>query len=462
MKKILIISYLFPPFGGIGVQRVLKFVKYLPLFGWQPTVLTPQKPDCTMLDRDLLKDVPSQAKIIRTRTIEFARILRFVMSVVDRVIAFISKRKPGGAASFDGNLKTRFRSQINDFIFIPDNRIGWIPFAFLNILRSNERDRFDVIFSTSPPFSTHLVGLIAKFVLRKPWVVDFRDLWILDPYKKPLTKVHRMISKYLEHKILKLANRVLTVSEPLKQDLKKSHPDIASEKFEVIPNGYDAADFEGHDEQSDGKFSIGHVGSLHWFSGRTPYYFLKALADLRYKAPEYLKEMRVFFVGATDALNKEINAAMITKWDLQNTVCFIDFVPHNQAIKFMKRFNVLVFIPARSYEDCGSSRGNISGKLYEYFAAGKPILALTNEGFIKDFVSKSGCGIVVDYDDIREITKQILNCFVRFKQRQLQTKSNWEFITRFERKRLTGQLAAVLNKLSESTDAREVPTSPVT
>jgi glycosyltransferase involved in cell wall biosynthesis len=455
MKRVLVISYFFPPMGGVGVQRVLKFVKYLPHFGWLSTVLTLRRPDCKLFDQELLKEIPVQTRVIRTHTIEPSKLHHFLVSLANRLADSRKTEKPAGKIVFDVTPKDRLDTKINNFFFIPDNRIGWVPFAFLAMLRKCKKVKFDVIFSTSPPFSVHLAGLIAKFVSKKPWVVDLRDLWFLHPHKKHATRIHSRISKYIEHTVLKRADKILTVSEPLSEDLKKTYPDIASGKFEVIPNGYDQDDLEAKNNVTQNNtFSIGHIGSLQMHSGRTPYHFLMALIELKKEVPEFVNEMRVFFVGVIDRPNKEFLNKMIIRFDLKNTVHCIDFVSHRQAIKHMKNSSVLLFLIVKSAKDCGSSRGNVSGKLYEYFATGKPILALTEEGPIRDLIKKSGCGILVDYDDTQKIKKEILNCFSKFKEGQLRTKPNWDLITRFERKKLTEQLASILNELSESTTRR--------
>jgi len=449
MKKVLIVSYFFPPTGGVGVQRVLKFVKYLPHFGWQPTVLTVRNPDYKMLNPELLKDVPKPTKIIRTGTIEPSKIYNFFADLVERTKPLLTMKRLAGKTELDFTPKERLATKISDFIFLPDNRVGWLPFAFMAMLRKLRKENFDMIFSTSPPFTAHLVGLIAKFILNKPWVVDFRDLWVLDPSKKPSTKIHLLISKYIEHKVLKFGGKILTVSEPLSEDLKKTYPDIPSKKFEMIPNGYDAEDFK---IKSNGKrsenFSFGHIGSLNMSDGRTPYYFLTALANLKKDLAELVKKMRVSFVGPVDRLNKKIIEEMVFKFDLKDIVRCVDFVSHSQAIGYMKNSNILLFIPGRSYKGWGSDRGNISGKLYEYFATGKPILALTEDGPIRDLIMKSGCDIQVDHSDIQQIRKEILNCYNKFREGRLNVEPNWDFIEKFERKKLTRQLATIFGELS--------------
>lgn len=450
MKKVLVITYFFPPAGGVGVQRVLKFVKYLPHFGWQPTVLTVRKPDYRLFDSELLQDVPSQTKVIHSSTIEPSKIYNFLAGLVERTRAPLATKKSVGKTEFDVTPRHRLATKISDFIFLPDNRVGWVPFALMAILRKLRREKFDMIFSTCPPFSAHLVGLIAKFILKKPWVVDLRDLWVLDPRKKPSSRVHLWLSRHMEHKVLKLGDKILTVLQPLCEDLKKAHSDIPSEKFEVIPNGYDAEDFKiNNDGNQRTRFSIGHIGSLSMHEGRTPYYFLTALADLKRELPELVREMSVFFVGPMDRSNKKIIDEIIVKSDLEDTVHCIDFVPYSQAIGYMKSFDVLLFLIVGSHKGAGSNRGCVSGKLYEYLATGKPILALTEDGPIRDLISKSGCDIQADHNDVEQIKNEILNCYNKFKEGRLKVEPNWDLIAGFERKKLAGRLATIFDEFSE-------------
>ena len=404
-RRILIVTYLFPPAGGVMVQRVLKFVKYLPHFHWQPTVLTVRNPDHKMLDRGLLKDVPEQTKILRTVTIEPSKLFHFVRPWFDKTkSAFFKKKTSTDTGGFDPMPKQSLATKISTFIFIPDNRIGWLPFALLSMLRKLRKQKFDMIFSSSPPFSVHLVGLLAKLILKKPWVVDFRDLWVFNPHKKPSTKVHLVISKYVEHQVLGIADKILTVSGPLGEDLKVMYPDVPSGKFEVIPNGYDADDFEmnTHRKRNE-KFSIGHIGSLYMASGRTPYYFLLALSHLNKEIPDLAQRMEVFFVGAVDRHNRKIIDRMMSELNLGDILRCVDMVSHSKAISYMREFDVLLFMIGKSVKGCGSSRGCISGKLYEYLAARKPVLALAEKGPIEELMKESRCGVLVDHDDTEKI-----------------------------------------------------------
>lgn len=450
MKKVLIISYFFPPVGGVGVQRVLKFVKYLPRFGWQPAVLSVRNPDFQTFDPKLLEEVPAQTRVMWTRTAEPSKAYNFFAAPFAKMKSSLKMRKPPDKTEVDVLPKQRLATQISHFLFIPDSRIGWLPFAIFCILGRIKKGEYDMILSTSPPFSTHLVGLAAKLILGKPWVMDLRDLWVLGPHIKAPTKFHLWISKYIEHKLLRFADKVITVSDPFRENLKKAYPDIVEHKFDVITNGYDAEDFGIGQAKQNEKFSIGHVGSMYRYSGRTPYYFLMALADLKKAIPNLEKVMEVLFIGLIDDENRELMNAMASRFSLRGVLHVRDFVSHEEAISWVRKFDVLLFLGVRAARDCHHTTGDASsGKLYEYLAAGKPVLALTEDGAVKSVIEKSGCGILVGYNDIERIKQEILICFNEYKQGHLKVEPNWDFITRFERKALTRQLADTLNELSE-------------
>jgi glycosyltransferase involved in cell wall biosynthesis len=361
-------------------------------------------------------------------------------------------RKPIGKLAFDATPRDRLDTKINNFLFIPDNRIGWLPFASLAmLLRKCRAEKIDMIFSTSPPFSVQLVGLAAKLIFRRPWVVDLRDLWTLHPHTKPPTKIHRGISRWIERRVLRTADKILNVSESQSEDLMKTYPDIDPDKFQVITNGYDSDDFKTSDVVAVKKgFSLGHVGTLRLHSGRTPYHLLRALADLKRESPEKVNDMSVFLVGSMDRPVKAFVEDFAHKFDLEDTIHRIDFVSHRDAIGFLKSFSVLLFLTVRSTKGGGSTRGSVSGKLYEYLATGRPILALTEEGPVRDFIQRTGCAIVADHDDTAAVKEKILDCYDRFKEGRLHVEPNWGLISKFERERLTEQLSDILNDLSRA------------
>jgi len=440
MKKVLIISYFFPPLGGGGVFRTLKFVKYLPCFGWMPVVVTVKNPDYHIFDPDLLKEIPKEVRVIRTNSFEPTKIYKFLRSFYSRVKSYF-RTSNIGEEKFDleNTLKLSAAVKFDSFFFVPDNKIGWLPFTLFNLIGQVRKDKIDVLYSSSPPFTSHLIGFFMKLIWRKPWVADMRDLWALNPYSKPPTGVHRKISSYLEYKILKSANKVITVSDPLCARLKETYPSVNPGKFQVITNGYDREDFLSEVRHENKKFSIGHVGSL--YAGQTPLHFLQALGLLKKEKANLLKNMAVTFLGGTDRNNRKILEKLVQNFQLQDVVIRKQAVSHREAIDHMLRFDVLLLIIGRENKGC------LTGKLFEYLAAQKPILALTEDGPARKLIQESQSGVAVDPEDIGRIKEAILNYYERYQKGNLEVQSKTEVVTRFERKRLTQQLANILDAL---------------
>lgn len=454
MRTVLVVSYFFPPSGGVKVQRVLKFTKYLPSFGWKPIIITARRPQHDFLDYDLLREVSPDLRVERTFSFEPAKLYQLIRPAYGRLRNVFKRKDDPKPINMESYQELSWATKLNNFIFIPDNRIGWWPFAFFNILKNFKRDDFDLIYSTSPMFTSHLVGMAAKCIFGKPWVVDLRDLWVLNPYLKPPTKVHRNISRSIEHKTFKSADRIVTVADELRQGLVANYPEIPPDKFAVIPNGYDQADFESEKGQENDKFSIGYIGSLYLFSGRTPYYFLVALGELVAQSPQLAEEVEVTFIGPLDEQNKRILQGTILKCNLKNAVRQINPVSHREAIKRMRSFSLLLLILGKRIEkykggtDQLYDRTSVTGKLFEYLASGNPILALAEEGPAKRIIQETNSGWVIDPEDIQGIKRAILHFYTLHKEGKLKTQLGEEVLRRFERKKLTGKLADIFDELA--------------
>lgn len=455
MRKVLVISYFFPPSGGVKVQRVLKFVKYLPPFGWEPIVVTVKHPQRDFTDPELLREVPLGTRVKRTFSFEPAKTYKLLKTPHRILTNFLRQGKEADSVNIQNLKEHSWATKLNNLLFIPDNRIGWWPFAYLSILENFKRNDFDLIFSTSPMFTAHLVAMAVKHTFHKPWVVDLRDLWVLNPYLRPPTALHRRICRSIESKTFRSADKIVTVADELRQDLIESYSEISPAKFVVIPNGYDQADFESASQQKDKKFSIVYVGSLYLFSGRTPYYFLVALGHLITQYPQLKQEMDVIFIGPWDRQNEKIFRNTISEYSLKNMVRHIDPVPHPEAVKYMKSARLLLLILGKKIEvQKGSGeriydRTSATGKLFEYLASGNPILALAGEGAAKRIIEEANSGRVVDPEDIDGIKKAILQFYKLYKQGELKVQIRKDVSQRFERKKLTGELAKIFDELTD-------------
>ncbi len=360
MKKVLVITYYWPPSGGSGVQRWLKFVKYFREFGIEPIILTVD-PECAsfpVLDESLVSDIPNGVEIHTTR----AKSPFAVYSKLRR------RKVPQSGFSGDSNpnLIERLMRFIRGNFFIPDARIGWNKFAIKKAEELISKHQLDCIITTSPPHSTQLIGLELKNRFNLKWIADLRDPWTDIYYNKELyrTKWAEKIDRQLEKKCLESADNIIVVSDSIAQLLINRYIGIKS-KISIIPNGYDESDFQNK-VASETKYNyisyIGNLGSSYPINN-----FLNEFNEFSSKNPKW----RLRFVGNLfeGVKNKILNS------DLSERVEFISYVEHNKAIDFMIESKALLLIIPNSEEN----KGILTGKLFEYLAAKKPIIFIGPE-----------------------------------------------------------------------------------
>ena len=241
MQKVLMIAHYFPPYGGGGVQRTLKFVKYLPEFNWQPIVLAAKETRETAFDYTLCDEIPDNVKVYRTRPL--LRIDRFEKGAAAKLSPsnLASSRK---AESFTRNMLKRFWKFIREYILIPDREITWALPAVIEGLNVIAKEKVDVIYTTSPPHSCHLTGFILRKLTGKPWIIDFRDPWTQRHIPSVRARIHKH-EQYLEYRVLKLAGKVIANTPLNEQDLVSKYGAVVSNKVVTITNGYDSTDFRG-------------------------------------------------------------------------------------------------------------------------------------------------------------------------------------------------------------------------
>ena len=269
MKKVLLIAYIFPPLGGGGVQRTLKFVKYLPQFGWKPYVLTPKNPTWGGADYDesLLADIPYMAEIVKTHNPESGNLMKdFMKHFAPQKFSFFNRTKISNSKSVmdsphnrqntnrlsvqmdEGRQsnKVNLRSWLKIWSKpLPDSKFDWIPFAVKKGIEIIEKEKINVIYSTSPPNTDHIIGLLLKKVTQKPWVADFRDPWLPWQLMETLESmsIRNQIERILEKAVIKNADYVIDISEPITQIHKENFPQYLANKVITITNGYDPDDF---------------------------------------------------------------------------------------------------------------------------------------------------------------------------------------------------------------------------
>src|SRR5450759_449902 len=389
MNKVLIVTYYWPPSGGAGVQRWLKFSKYLPEFGWEPIILTvdPESAAYPVTDFSLKEDLPSSIKVYSTPAINYFGIYKKDISKIPSA---------GFANSIDNTLKGKLLRFIRGNFFLPDPRKGWNKYAFKKACELIETEGIKNIITTSPPHSTQLVGLkIKKKYPALNWIADLRDPWTDIYYYKQFypTFFSKLIDLGYEESVLRNADKIITVGASLKNLFSAKVKGIES-KTEVITNGYDKDDFSGMIAETPSKFTITYVGTLsdiYPVDG-----FLNALYSFKEKGNEFILR----FIGTVSQKQKDL----IQSKTGASIVEFIPYVDHTEAIKYMLNTSVLLLI----IPDHQSNKSIITGKLFEYLASGKPIVCLgPADGDAAVIIEITGHGITFSYADSKGISEYL-------------------------------------------------------
>ena len=389
MSKVLIITYYWPPSGGAGVQRWLKFSKYLPEFGWEPIILTidPEYAAYPVTDNSLTEGLPLSIKVHKTPAIDYFSIYKKDKYKIPAA---------GFANSVDNTLKGKIFRFIRGNFFLPDPRKGWNNYAFKKACDLIEAEGIRHVITTSPPHSTQLIGL--KLKKKYPaimWIADLRDPWTDIYYYKQFypTIFSKMIDIRFERSVLKKADKIITVGVSLKTLFSSKMTDIKN-KIEVITNGYDENDFSGIIATTPSIFTITYVGTLsdiYPIDG-----FLNALHNFKEKGNKFMLR----FIGAVSLKQKDL----IQSKTGDSVLEFIPYVDHPAAIKFMLNSTVLLLI----IPDHQSNKSIITGKLFEYIASGKPIVCLgPADGDAAGIIRDTGHGMTFSYTDSKGISEYL-------------------------------------------------------
>ena len=430
MKKVLIITYYWSPSGGAGVQRWLKFAKYLPQYGWEPIIYTPENPEYPSIDNSFEKDIPSGIQVLKTSIWEPYNIYRNLTGKKHQAInaGFISENKRQG-------WKDKLSIWIRGNFLIPDPRRFWIKPSVQYLTDYLQKNPVDVIITTGPPHSMHMIGIgLKKNFPALPWLADFRDPWTnIDFYKElNLTVLADTIHHRLEKKIVQSADQVLVVSDEMKQEYELLKP----KKIHVISNGYDEEDNQKAIVQLDDKFTISHIGTLN--AARNPKTIWKVLSELCIEKPEFKNDLIIQLIGKIDFSVLED----IRSYVLQDQLLKIDYLSHSEAIAKQRSSQVLLLLINNS----GNAKGILTGKFYEYLAAKRPILGVgPTDGEASTVLKETGGGVMVDFQDEAATKKSILNYYIQYKSNSLNVHT--VSVERYSRRSLTGELANLLNSL---------------
>jgi hypothetical protein len=424
MKRVLIIAYYWPPNAGVGVYRWLKFTKYLPQYGWQPVVYTPENPELMAVDEALLKDVPPEAEVIKAPIAEpYVWYKRFTGKRSDTRLQTAFLTEDGGGPTWKENAANWVRSNF----FIPDARVWWVKPSVKRLLAYLKEHPVDVIVTTGSPHSLHLIGRELKQRTGLPWVADFRDPWTnIDYYGQlKLTKWADEKQHRLERAVLTEADRVITVSWRWAEELRA----LGAERVDVITNGFDTSDVPVPAVPVDQEWSLVHVGSIS--ATRDVPTLWKALAERTNSDPEFRSRFKLRLVGGVDhTVQRSIEAA-----GLMPFVERIGHVSHAEAMRFMQGANTLL-LPVNNTPNVG---GFLPAKVFEYLSVKRPILAIAQPD--ADIVRVLGpAHTVVDRSDETGAHRAVEALF------KPSTTAHTD-ISSFDRRNLTGQLAKVLEGL---------------
>ena len=434
MHKVLIITYYWPPSGGAGVQRWLKFAKYLREFGWEPVIYTPSNPEFPVIDDTLYKDIPAGIEVIRTPIWEpyaFYRKITGKKSTVKINSGFLNhKRSPG--------LFEKFSVWVRGNLFIPDARKYWIRPSVRFLNKYLREHHIDAIVSTGPPHSMHLIAKALKEHLNIPWLADFRDPWTDIDYYKDL-KISAYADKKhksLELETIKGCNAMVVVSS----DMKVNYERMGGTNVNLITNGFDTEDMDLKDVVRDTKFSISHIGTL------PPSLNLKglwqALADLSETLPDFRNNLEIKLIGKVDnSVTDDISA-----FNLANQFTGIEYVTHDKAALLMKQSAILLLAINK---DSPNAKGILTGKFFEYLASGRPIFAIgPPDGDLSAILEASEAGYISEYNDLEGIKKTVLMLYEKYLSNDLNHCPKG--IEKYSRRNLTSELAGVLNKMIEA------------
>ncbi|MBO3098061.1 glycosyltransferase family 4 protein [Gelidibacter pelagius] len=426
-KKALIITYYWPPAGGPGVQRWLKFVKYLPDYGIHPIVYIPENPSYPMLDKSLIDEIPENVTIIKQPIKEPYKLATFLSKQSSKTISsgVIPKKKK---QSFMQRLMLYVRGNY----FIPDARKRWVKPSVSYLSDYIQNENIETVITTGPPHSLHLIGLQLKAQLGIHWIADFRDPWTTIGYHKKLRLTVSAAEKHeqMEKQVLTTADHIIVTSENTKKEFETK----SNQPITVITNGYDYQELPK--VSKDLKFSLAHIGSL--LSERNPKVLWKVLGELINENQDFRQEfvLRLIGVVSDDVLNE------IKQFIPKQNMDIVGYVNHTEALKSQRQSQLLLLIEI----DSEDTKAIIPGKLFEYMVAGTPIISVgPKDSDVERIIKSTNTGRYFYYDDEAQLKEHLLSRFSDFKNSALASFPIG--LQQYSRKALTKKLADLIQAL---------------
>ncbi len=426
IKKLLIITYYWPPAGGPGVQRWLKFVKYLPDFDVQPIVFVPENPTYPIVDSNLVAEVSDKAIILKTPIFEPYQLASFLSK---------NKSKKISSGIIPNQKKQSFLEKVMLWVrgnlFIPDARVFWVKPSVAYLEKYIRENEIDTIITSGPPHSLHLIGLELKQKMNLKWLADFRDPWTTIGYHKSLRLSQYAAKKHkqLERQVLNTADTIIVTSKTTKAEFQA----LTTKPIEVITNGFDV---EKVDKQSlDTKFSLAHIGSF--LSERNPKIVWESLVELCAEIPDFKSHLEIKLIGA---ISQEV-LETIEQFGLNLYLNNLGYVSHAEAVAHQRKSQVLLLIEINSEE----TKSILPGKLFEYMVSERPILAIgPKDSDFAEIITNTNSGVFFEYSEKAKLKQTIQEYYNQFLVGKLQ--SHAVGLQQYSRKNLTQQLVALLRQ----------------
>ncbi len=422
MFNVLVVAYYFPPMGLSGVQRTFKFVKYMPEFNWQPTVITTGKTAYFAYDENMLREISDkQIEIIRTEALDPNTVLKKI-----------------GTSKAPRESVRKVLNKISQTIFIPDNKKSWSKKAFKVADKLLTEKEFDVVFVTGPPFSAFIEISKLKEKHNIPIVFDYRDLWYESYFAFYPLKIHKFLNYKMEYSALKGADKITVTNRKIKEKLLKDFPFLKHENIVIVRHGFDKEDFESNTpiKKENSKLLITHSGNFIEYT--TPEFLFKALRKLVVENPDIASDVEVHLVGIVDP--KYVK--MIKKLGLQTIVKVYGYLEHKEAVRKIMSSDLLWFMIGQ--------RKNIDsilpGKVLEYVGTGKPIFANLPEGAAKIVLEEYGASYTTSPDNVSDIKEKIIEIYNDYKSGKMPIPEK-NYVEMHTRKNLTNELTKVFQFL---------------
>ncbi len=434
MKNLLLIAYYFPPSGGPGVQRVLKHVKYLPDFGWNPIVFTVENGQFPARDESLLKQIPDKVKVYRSKIYEPYSVYRKFTGRKKGAIDVNVIKKEGQKSS----LKEKVAELIRATFFIPDARAGWLFTAGKALKKIRKETEIDAIYSSSPPYTCSLIARNLKRTTGLPWVAGFRDPWrgfISAPKRWFLPEI---IDINLERSVFTEANAVECAWKGIVKDALGKYPRLNKRKFHHIPNGYDSDEFPEVEKKRNEKFTITYTGSL--YGRRNPASFFEALEKLISRGELEPRKLKLRFVGRFGSEVQE----MFDAASFKDSIELVSYVPHKESLKYLLQSDALLLI----VDEAKESEEIVPGKVYEYVGVMRPIIAIApQESAIADLMRETGSGEVAHQSEIEKTAKIVGRLYKEWLSGEIDFQPNYDKVKKYERRESARKLAKLLDSI---------------